>query len=130
MLKRVSVEVDPEYEITEIVTRVVKEEGPALLFERVKGAAYPLAINFLGSIERIELVLGMHPQELGEKLANLIDMINPPSPSALWKAKSYWPMLMAARPRHSRNAACQQVIEEPDLDSMPILKTWPKPWRS
>ena len=35
-LARIRVEVDPELEITEIATRVVKRQGPALLFERVK----------------------------------------------------------------------------------------------
>jgi hypothetical protein len=59
-LKRVRVEVDPELEITEIVTRVVREGGPALLFERVKGSRFPLAINVLGSYDRVEQILGMH----------------------------------------------------------------------
>ncbi|MEE9285617.1 MAG: menaquinone biosynthesis decarboxylase, partial [Dehalococcoidia bacterium] len=48
-LRRVRVEVDPELEITEIATRVVRDEGPALLFERVKGCQFPLLINVLGS---------------------------------------------------------------------------------
>ena len=48
-LARVRVEVDPELEITEIATRMVKEQGPALLFERVKGSSMPLAINLLGT---------------------------------------------------------------------------------
>ena len=36
-LVRVSAEVDPDLEITEIVDRTVKGGGPALLFERPKG---------------------------------------------------------------------------------------------
>jgi 4-hydroxy-3-polyprenylbenzoate decarboxylase len=56
-LRRIRVEVDPELEITEIVSRVIKEEGPALLFENVKGSPYPLAINVFGSPRRIELAL-------------------------------------------------------------------------
>ena len=125
MLKRVSMEVDPEYEITEIVTRVVKEEGPAIIFDRVKGSKYPLAINFFGSHQLIEAALGMHPEELGEKLAKLIDIINPPSPSAIWKSRPYWSMMLASRPKSVGGAGCQQVVEEPDLDALPILKTWP-----
>ena len=53
-LRRVRVEVDPALEITEIATRVVREEGPALLFERVRGSSYPLAINIFGSRRRVE----------------------------------------------------------------------------
>ena len=114
MLRRIKVEVDPELEITEIVTRVVREEGPALLFENVKGSQYPLAINFMGSPRHIEMILGMHPQELGEKLADLIEKINPPSPAALWKAREHWPMLLATRPKRVRGAPCRAPLVHPD----------------
>jgi len=36
-LKRISEEVSPELEITEITDRVSKSGGPALLFENIKG---------------------------------------------------------------------------------------------
>ena len=36
--------------------------GPALLFERVRGAAFPLVMNLFGSRRRIELALGRHPE--------------------------------------------------------------------
>ena len=78
-LVRVRVEVDPELEITEIATRVVKEKGPALLFERVKGSDIPLAINLLGSKRRLELALGRHPQEVGAELKRLIEAAMPPN---------------------------------------------------
>ena len=48
-LRRIRVEVDPQYEITEIVCRIVRNDGPALIFERVKGRPYPLAVNVLGA---------------------------------------------------------------------------------
>ena len=51
-LKRVSVEVDPRFEITEIATRVVKAGGPALLFERLAGSPYPLVIKLFGTDRR------------------------------------------------------------------------------
>ena len=54
-LVRVKAEVDPILEITEISSRVIKERGPALIFENVRGAAYPLAINLFGTEERVEL---------------------------------------------------------------------------
>ncbi|MDH3214938.1 MAG: UbiD family decarboxylase [Candidatus Krumholzibacteria bacterium] len=126
MLRRVRVEVDPELEITEIATRVVREEGPALLFERVKGSRFPLAINFMGSHRHIEMILGMHPEELGDNLARFLETINPPSPGAMWNARSYWPRLLATRPRRVGRAPCQEVTEDPDLDNLPIIKCWPQ----
>ncbi|MCS6787169.1 MAG: UbiD family decarboxylase, partial [Thiobacillaceae bacterium] len=38
-LKRIAVEVDPRLEMTEIGDRVLRQGGPALLFERPKGHA-------------------------------------------------------------------------------------------
>ena len=39
-LKRIRVEVDPELEVTEITQRVVRERGPALLFEKIRGSRF------------------------------------------------------------------------------------------
>jgi 4-hydroxy-3-polyprenylbenzoate decarboxylase len=126
MLRRVKVEVDPELEVTEIATRVVREEGPALLFERVEGSFYRLAINFMGSPRHIEAILGMHPRELGEKIARVIETLNPPSLGSIWKTRSFWPRIWAARPQRVLRGLCHQVVEEPDLDRFPILKCWPR----
>jgi 4-hydroxy-3-polyprenylbenzoate decarboxylase len=52
-LVRVSAEVDPHLEITEITDRVVKAGGPALLFENPKGSDHPLLINQFGTERRM-----------------------------------------------------------------------------
>jgi 4-hydroxy-3-polyprenylbenzoate decarboxylase len=125
-LKRVRVEVDPELEITEIVSRVIRENGPALLFERVKGSRFPLAINFLGSYERIEQVLGMHPEALGERLLKFAEQMMPPRPSSLWNARDLARRLMAYRPRTVRTPPCQTVVRpDPDLGEFPVITCWP-----
>ena len=50
-LERVRREVDPELEVTEITQRVVREKGPALLFERPKGSSIPLVMNLFGKLD-------------------------------------------------------------------------------
>ena len=50
-LKRVPVPVDPDLEISEIVQRVVRAGGPALLFERPTRGEMPLVINLFGAEE-------------------------------------------------------------------------------
>ncbi len=52
-LKRIKAEVDPYLEVGEIVDRVQKSGGPALLFENVKGSAMPLAMNVFGTDRRL-----------------------------------------------------------------------------
>src|SRR4051812_7646045 len=86
-LKRVSAEVDPELEITEIATRVVRQEGPALLFEKVKGSPYPVVMNVFGSMRRIEMALGAPPAQLGANLVKLAQSMQPPSWIKLWKSR-------------------------------------------
>lgn len=126
-LRRVRVEVDPVYEIGEIAQRVVREGGPALLFERVRGSRFPLVINFLGSFERIQLALGMHPEELGARLVHFAEQLTPPSASRLWEERGLFPRLLAGRPRLVRGARCQEVVERsPDLTALPIIKCWPQ----
>jgi 4-hydroxy-3-polyprenylbenzoate decarboxylase len=125
-LKRIRVEVDPELEITEIVTRVVKNEGPALLFEKVKGSPYPVAINIFGSARRMELALGARPSELGEELVRLAQAVQPPSWLKLWKSRRALWRVSRMRAKSVRKAAVQAVLEDPDLSQLPILKCWPK----
>ena len=56
-LKRITAEVDPVLEITEINDRVVKAGGPALLFENPKGSRIPVVTNLVGTERRMNLAL-------------------------------------------------------------------------
>src|SRR6478672_957860 len=78
-LIRISAEVDPELEVSEIATRVMRQYGPALLFERVKGSKIPLLINAYGSNRRMCMALGAESlDEIAERITSLIE-IKPPS---------------------------------------------------
>jgi 4-hydroxy-3-polyprenylbenzoate decarboxylase len=125
-LHRVDVEVDPELEVTEIAVRALLEKRPALLFENVKGAKFPLAINLLASERRIELALGKHPEQLGQELIHFVESVMPPKPRLIF---AHWPVVkrfLAARPQKRRNALSQQIVEEPSLALLPIQKCWPE----
>ncbi len=124
-LRRVTVPVSPHLEITEIAQRVVREEGPALLFENVEASSMPLAINLFGSRRRIELALGRPAAEIGESLFRLAKDLNPPS---LGKIVGKLPELMRMRgmkPTVRGGGPVREVVEAPDLESMPILTCWP-----
>ena len=77
-LVKIKTQVNPELEITEIVTRIIKQDGPALLFENVQGSNYPLVINLFGSIRRIETAIGRPPELIGLSVIDFINHINPP----------------------------------------------------
>lgn len=128
LLKRISAEVDPVLEITEITDRISKAGGPALLFEKVKGSEYPVLINTLGSYERMAMALGVnHLDEVGAELLSFLDTAS--YMGLLNKIKKLPKLTQMAFifPRRVAKAPCQEVIEpDPDLDKLPILKCWPK----
>lgn len=125
-LRRITVEVDPVLEAPEIAMRVVRDEGPALLFERPTGAAYPLVMNLFGSMKRIEYALGRHPEQIGHELVQMLHRLNPPSLKRLWEARGVLWRGLAMRPKLVSSAPVQEVVEAPDLDQLPILQCWPR----
>ena len=125
-LHRVTEEVDPELEVTEIATRAVKEKLPALLFENVKGSKYPLVINSMATLRRIELALGRPAEALGEDIVRFMEDVNPPNIGSFWRNRKTGWRLLKIRPKTTRRAMVQQVVEEPRLDELPILKCWPE----
>ncbi len=125
-LVRVSAEVDPHLEASELAQRVVRANGPALLFERVKGADFPLAMNLFGSMRRIELALGRHPQAIGQELVEAIMGLNPPTVGRLWARRDFVLRARHMRPATVRRAPVHEVIEAPRLTRLPHLHCWPR----
>ncbi|HJO03394.1 MAG TPA: menaquinone biosynthesis decarboxylase [Acidobacteriota bacterium] len=125
-LRRVQVSVDARLEITAIADRVVKEGGPALLFENVEGARHPLLINALGSERRVELALGRPADEIGAMLLATAEGLNPPSPRAVWQLRSNLMQLLPMRTRRVRRGPCQEVVEASDLSQFPVQTCWPE----
>ncbi|CAO0823328.1 4-hydroxy-3-polyprenylbenzoate decarboxylase [Desulfarculales bacterium] len=129
-LKRISEEVDSHLEITALSEPVMKAMGPGLLFEKVKDASCPLAINLFGSRERMSLALGVnHLEEVAQRLKFLMEV---DLPQGLWpKIKAALPKLKelaAFGPRQVKDAPCQEVVLEGDkatLDMLPVLTCWP-----
>ncbi|HAW60647.1 MAG TPA: menaquinone biosynthesis decarboxylase [Actinobacteria bacterium] len=128
-LRRVKTEVDSELEITEIVDRIVKSGGPALLFERVKGLEIPVVSNLFGSYNRMAWALGR--ESFGE-LENIISGAVPRLPKTLGEGlKSLFKLALVSRikPKIVKNAPCQEIVlegEEVDLSRLPVLKCWPQ----
>ncbi|HUF90088.1 MAG TPA: UbiD family decarboxylase [Gemmatimonadota bacterium] len=123
-LVRVGVEVDPRLEVAEIVTRVVRADGPAILFERVRGSRFPLAANVLGSARRCRWALGDEPAAIGERLLAVAERLVPPSPRALWDARGTLLGARHFRVRRRRRAAWSPAPGL-SLDDLPILTCWP-----
>ncbi len=136
-LVRIKAEVDAELEIAEITDRVSKEQGApnrALLFERVKGTAFPVVTNVFGSMERMQLALEAESlDEIGDRINQIIDPTSLfPGPGAgLLDKVQLLPKLAeltAFFPKTVKHAPCQEVVltgDKADLSRIPILKCWP-----
>ena len=127
-LHRISAEVDPVLEISEIADRISKSCGPALLFEKVKGFSYPLLINAFGSYKRMQLALSCNSfDEIATRLKYIIKM-RPPE-GFVQKIKMLFTLKEMAGliPKKVKRAPCQETIytDGPLLDRLPVLKCWP-----
>ncbi|MCS7293513.1 MAG: UbiD family decarboxylase [Gloeomargarita sp. SKYBB_i_bin120] len=131
-LRRIKALVDPDLELAEIAQRVLQAGGPALLFENVKGSRMPVAINLLGTLERVCWAMHMeHPQELetlGQKLSQLQQPKPPKHPGEFLEfGKLLWDV-MKAKPVTSFFPVCQQVVkhgEQVDLTALPLIRPYP-----
>ena len=135
-LVRVTSPVSTALEMTEIQTRLLAEEGPAVLFENptdASGAPHsmPVLANLFGTVERVAWGMGRTPErlrELGETLA----FLRQPEPPGGWRdAVEMLPLLksaMAMTPRAASRAPCQEVVlegEGVDLGRLPVQTCWP-----
>ncbi len=130
-LIRIKSFVNPDLEITEITDRISKQYdgGKAILFENT-GTGFPLLINALGSEKRIAMAFGRNSIfDLEKEIESLFtDLMQPKD--TLWDKLKLLPKLKDVAqwmPRKIKGKGiCQDVVmDEPDLDKLPILKCWP-----
>jgi 4-hydroxy-3-polyprenylbenzoate decarboxylase len=127
-LVRIKREVDPVLEVTEITDRISKKQGPALLFEKVKGSPYPIAINLFGSYQRMAWALGLNDfGEIGQQFASLLK--TDPDMKFMQKIEALFDLykLSTSKPKEVKKASCQEIIKDKDFSLLeyPILQCWP-----
>ena len=129
-LARVRVPVDPHLEVTGIVQRVVRDQGPALLFENPTRGRLPLAMNVFGTRRRMARALGVDSlEEVGQRIGALLRPELPHGIGGLKDALGKVSQLRAAPPRKVRDARCQEIVyrgKEVDLSILPGVKSWPE----
>ena len=131
-LKRITAEVDPNLEITEIADRCLRNGGPALLFENPKGSSVPLLANLFGNTKRIALAMGQQDLEGLRDVGRLLAFLKEPSPPKgwrdLWQSLPSYKNVLNMPPAVRKTAPCQEVViaeEEVDLGFLPIQTCWP-----
>jgi len=131
-LLRIHEEIDPRLEITEICDRTLKAEGPALLFENVKGFDVPVLANLFGTPKRVAMGMGeesvLQLREVGKLLAFLKEPEPPRGMKDLWGKMPTFKQVLNMAPKVVNKAPCQEVVyekEEVDLGAIPVQTCWP-----
>ena len=134
-LVRVSEPVSPVLEMTEIQTRLLAEQGPAVLFQNVedpkKRFRMPVLVNLFGTTKRVAWGMGREPSEL-RGLGQTLAALRQPEPPGGWRdAVEMFPLIktaMAMKPKTVRTGAVQEVVVEGndvDLGTIPVQTCWP-----
>ena len=79
-LRRISAPVDPDLELAAITDRVLGLGGPALLFENVIGSSMPVAVNLMGTLERVVWSMGLDNAQQLEYLGTRLAVLQQPRP--------------------------------------------------
>ncbi len=135
-LKRVTVDVDTRLEMTEICDRVLRAEGPAILFEQpVSGATrhdIPVLANLFGTPRRVALGMGEESvqalREVGKLLAYLKEPEPPKGLKDAWEKLPILKQVLNMAPKTVSTAPCQEVVwegKDVDLGRLPIQHCWP-----
>ncbi len=131
-LKRVTAPVSTHLEMTEICDRVLRAQGPAILFENVVGNKMPVLANLFGTPRRVALGMGEESvsalRDVGKLLAYLKE---PEPPKGLKDAWEKWPILkqvLTMSPKVLSSAPCQEIVwegKDVDLSKLPVQHCWP-----
>ena len=131
-LKRISYPINPHLEMTEIADRVLRQGGPALLFENPIGYEIPVLCNLFGTAKRVAMAMGREDttqlREIGELLAFLREPEPPKGIRQFFDVLPKYKQVLNMPVKRRSSAPCQELIfkdDEVDLTQLPIMHCWP-----
>ncbi|OCF99840.1 3-octaprenyl-4-hydroxybenzoate decarboxylase [Gilliamella sp. wkB195] len=131
-LKRITYPINPYLEMTEIADRVLRSQGPALLFENPIGYDIPVLCNLFGTAKRVAMAMGREKatelREIGELLAFLREPEPPKGIRQFFNILPKYKQVLNMPVKRCSSAPCQELIfknDEVDLTQLPIMHCWP-----
>ena len=134
--RRISTPVDTVLEMTEIGDRVLRKQGPALLFENARRngqpCQMPVLINLFGTPRRVVMGMGESETEALREIGRLLAFLKEPDPPRglrdAWQKLPVLRQVLSMAPREVSNPLCQKNVIEGsavDLDHLPVQTCWP-----
>ncbi len=134
--RRVRQPVSPVLEMTEVCDRLLRAEGPAVLFENVvegnRQHAMPVLGNLFGTPRRVALGMGAESVEALRDIGHVLSALKEPEPprgireagKLLSLVKAVWDMA----PKMTSSPPCQEIVwegDDVDLARIPVQTCWP-----
>ena len=131
-LKRISMPIDTELEMTEIADRTLRAGGHAILIENPKGSNMPVLANLFGTPERVALGMGQESVEALREVGKLLAFLKEPEPPKglkdLMSKIPVFKQVLNMPAKVVKKAVCQQNViigDDVDLAKLPIQRCWP-----
>jgi 4-hydroxy-3-polyprenylbenzoate decarboxylase len=114
-------EVDPYLEVAAIQRRVYQAGGPALLFRRARGTAFPLLGNLFGTLDRSKYLF----RDALESVRRLVELKVDPGGFAKnpWRYRGIPRTLWRLRPRRVRTGPI--LAHRISVGRLPRVQSWP-----
>lgn len=121
-LVRIKEEVDPNLEMAAIHLRVYEQNGPALLFENVKGSKFRAASNIFGTLDRSKFIF----RDTLKTVQQLIELKNNPIEAIKNPFKNIKTAFAGLNALPLKNPFNKPVLfEEINIQDLPLIKHWP-----
>lgn len=121
-LIRIKQEVDPNLEMAAIQLRVFENNGPAILFENIKGCEFPAVSNLFGTLERSKFIF----RQSFDKVQQLIELKNDPVKAIKSPIKNFSLGLLARKALPKKINRLPSYFKETTIDKLPQIKCWEK----
>jgi 4-hydroxy-3-polyprenylbenzoate decarboxylase len=114
-------EVDPHLEVAAIQRRVYQAGGPALLFRRARGTAFPLVGNLFGTLERSRFLF----RDTLDSVRRLVELKADPGAMARspWRYRGVPRTLWRLLPRAVRSGPI--LAHQVGISELPQVQCWP-----
>ena len=120
-LVRIKEEVDPNLEMAAIHLRVYEANGPAILFENVKGSKFRAASNIFGNLDRSKFMF----RNTFKLVQNLIDLKNDPIKAIKHPLQNFSTGIAALKALPKKNPILKPVLyQEINISDLPLIQHW------
>jgi 4-hydroxy-3-polyprenylbenzoate decarboxylase len=122
-LVRIKDEVDPHLQMAAIHLRVFENEGPAILFENIKGSRFPAVSNLFGTLERSKFIF----RDTLDKVKILVDLKDDPS-KVLKHPLRYSGVALSALSALPKKVSSNSPVSfgKCQISDLPQIVNWPK----